>query len=192
MEEWRDIEGYEGVYQVSNEGRVKSLERDVVKEWKGKPYISHLKEKILELEEYDKYGHLRITPCKNGILEYKTIHQLVAKAFIPNPNGYTDVHHKDHNPSNNRVENLQWISKEDHYKEHSDRKAVREACGIKVDQIDKITGETIKTWESSRQVEDELGFCHSAINRCCNGGFYRKGKWINTKIYKGYVWKHHT
>lgn len=106
MEEWRDIKGYEGLYQVSNEGRVKSLERD----WTvGKGGNRHKDETIMKLQKSPR-GYYRLTLTKDGIETYKLVHRLVAEAFIENPNGYPFINHKDENPSNNSVENLEWCT----------------------------------------------------------------------------------
>ena len=119
MEEWRDIEGYEGLYQVSNEGRVKSLERDIVVSNKLFGYqIRHLNEKTVK-PKINSNDRFQVRLWKNGIKEQKQIHIIVAEAFIPNPNGYTVVHHKDHNPHNNKVDNLEWMAIEVHSSMHS-------------------------------------------------------------------------
>ena len=90
---WKDIEGYEGLYQVSNSGRVKNIKRNRLL----KPFP-------------DKNGYLRVDLFKNSRSSTKSVHRLVAKAFISNPNNLPQVNHKDENPSNNNVENLEWCS----------------------------------------------------------------------------------
>lgn len=97
-EEWRDIVGYEGLYQVSNLGRIKSLGNDKTK-----------KEKILKPQLY-KNGYYRIWLYKNGNKKRYLVHRLVALAFIPNSNNLPCVNHKDEDKSNNSVENLEWCS----------------------------------------------------------------------------------
>ena len=97
---WKDIEGYEGLYQVSNTGKVRSLN-----------YKGTGKKKIW------KYAitintYKQIALYKNGEIKYYYIHRLVALAFIPNPNNYPVINHKDENPDNNAVWNLEWCTQE--------------------------------------------------------------------------------
>ena len=94
MEEWKDIEGYEGMYQISNLGRVKSLSR----KYSPKEYIKKQKTQA--------NGYLSVTLWKNGIGQTLTVHRLVAKAFIPNPNNLSQVNHLVVNKTNNIVDNL--------------------------------------------------------------------------------------
>ena len=102
MEEeiWKDIKGYEKLYQVSNLGRVRSFPRK---------YANYGNE-IKILKGLNNRGYLRVSLSKNGKCKMFSIHRLVAEAFIPNPNNYSCVNHKDENPSNNNVKNLEWCS----------------------------------------------------------------------------------
>lgn len=102
---WKDIAGYEGYYQVSTYGRVRSLDR-MVNKWDGKRLSCG---RILSLATNLK-GYQFIYLCKDGKQKMFTIHRLVATAFIPNPNGYPHVNHIDENKMNNRVENLEWCT----------------------------------------------------------------------------------
>lgn len=109
MEEiWKDVTGYEGIYQVSNLGRVKSLDRVI----KGQ----HFEEKIMKLQTNNGYKWLWLN--KDGKRKAKRINRLVAEEFIPNPNNLPCVGHKDDIPSkeNNTVENLYWTTFEDNNK----------------------------------------------------------------------------
>lgn len=101
MEEiWRDIDGYEGLYKVSNLGNIKSLN-----------YRRTGKEKIL-IHNKSGGGYMYVYLSKNGKQKQHLVHRLVSKAFIPNPNNYTEVNHKDEDKTNNRVENLDWCSRQ--------------------------------------------------------------------------------
>ena len=110
MEEiWKDVKGYEGLYQVSNLGNVKSIRKNIIK----KP--SRLPK-----------GYLQMRLSKNGKNKYISIHRLVAQAFIPNINNYPCVNHKDCNPQNNKVNNLEWCTYKENnsYKNHNLKRSI--------------------------------------------------------------------
>lgn len=102
-EEWRDIKGYEGIYQVSNLGNIKALKR---KRKNGLVYKEHL------MKSYDaRGGYKRIMLCDDSMNKNRfMVHRLVAMAFIENPNNLPQINHKDENPKNNNVENLEWCT----------------------------------------------------------------------------------
>lgn len=159
---WKDIEEYEGIYQVSNLGRVKSLKFG--------------KEKIIKGRN-NSMGYLYVALCKEGKIKYFRVHRLVASAFIPNSNNLFEVNHKDENPLNNRIDNLEWC----------DRK-YNINYGTRIERIQKPilqfskTGEFIKKWDSAIKVERVVGFYHSEISRCCKG---------KKKSAYGYKWCYH-
>lgn len=105
-ETWKDIRGYEGLYQVSSLGRVKSVDRY---EKQKNNITRHRNEKFL-VSMSTQSNRKRIVLCKNGKVKKFFVHQLVAEAFIPNPENKLQVHHIDHNPSNNCVDNLMWVT----------------------------------------------------------------------------------
>ena len=111
MEIWKNIEGYEGLYQVSNEGRVKSLERNYNTKLKHKTIVVHKQESIKKANDNGK-GYLTVLLYKNGKEKRYLVHQLVAQAFIPNPNNYPIINHKNEEKTDNRVENLEWCTYE--------------------------------------------------------------------------------
>ena len=94
MEEWRDIPGYENFYQVSNFGNVRSIRFN----------------KIRNMKSWDSNGYRAVELCINNNRYTVGVHQLVALAFIPNPENKPEVNHKDRNRSNNNVENLEWVT----------------------------------------------------------------------------------
>lgn len=183
MEIWKDIEGYEGLYQVSNYGRVKSLERDKIGGNQFGKCIMHLKEKIMKSHNNGQ-GRFQIDLTNSdGTKDSPLVHVLVAKTFIPNPNGYTNIHHIDENPTNNFVENLMWMDESEHKAMHA-----RKRFSKKVYQY-TIGGELVKIWNSVSEC-DRNGFNKAAVAKCCNGGFFYKGKWMQCKTYKGYKWSY--
>lgn len=102
IEEWRPVEGYEGLYEVSNTGRVRSFDRYV----KGKSYRLH-KGKVLSPGKNSR-GYLSAVLSYNGKHKSITVHRLVAQAFLPNPDNLPEINHKDEDKTNNSVDNLEW------------------------------------------------------------------------------------
>lgn len=100
---WKDIKGYESLYQVSNLGRVKSLARKVIK----KNYVSFKKERILK-QQTDRYGYKKVILQRNYQIKTFSIHRLVAEAFLENPYNLPQINHKDENKENNCVLNLEY------------------------------------------------------------------------------------
>lgn len=120
-EDWKDIKGYETLYQISNFGRVKMIHRN------------NLIKKTTKVPK----GYIRIGLTKNGITKYFYIHRLVAETFIPNIENKPCINHKDHNVKNNNVNNLEWVT----YKENNHQR--RPATGSNTRDL-TIAIETIK------------------------------------------------
>ena len=97
---WKDIEDYKGLYQVSNLGRVRGLDRidGSGRGWKGRMLSGKLR----------KNGYREVILCRDGKRKYMLVHRLVAEAFLPNLDNLPQVNHKDENPNNNQVDNLEW------------------------------------------------------------------------------------
>ena len=153
MEIWKDVVGYEGYYQVSNLGRVKSLN-----------YRGSKKEKILATN-LERTGYVRTHLCKEGQHKTIRIHRLVAEAFLPNPDNKGCIDHINTNRADNRVENLRWVTHEENCNNDLTRKnGKRNGVSKKV-----ICVETNKIYNSIMEVERELGLLHSDICKCCKG-----------------------
>ena len=197
MEEWRDIKGYEGIYQVSNEGRVKSKQRlarnnHTIKEKIRKPKI-------------DKDGYCCVKLWIDGISKEYFIHRLVAQAFIPNPYNKPCIDHINTNKTDNRVENLRWcthkentnnpISREKYlknrYRVEGERriniyKPTKEAVAKMAEKHKKPVGmykdgKLIKRFDSAADAEREnKDYKFMSISAACNG---------RIKTYRGYEWK---
>lgn len=171
MEIWRDIEGYENLYQVSSKGRVRSLDRYVNN--KGK--LDFRKGKILTPCNR-KDGYLSVSLSKDGVITTHSIHRLVATAFIPNPNNYPMINHKDENPQNNFVENLEYCDAKYNMNYGTINKRRGESLGYGKNNpyskpILQFTkeGEFIRKWDCSMDIQRELGFNNSNITACCKG-----------------------
>ena len=106
IEEWRPIEGYEGLYEVSNTGRVRSVDRYIKNGHSS--YRLH-KGKVISLLK-GEYGYIQVNLYYNGKNYKKYVHRLVAQAFIPNPDNLPQINHKDEDKTNNRVDNLEWCT----------------------------------------------------------------------------------
>ena len=176
MEEWRDVKGYEGIYQVSNEGRVKALERYVDNFWGTKQYV---RERILK--SYPTKGYLTLSLSKNGVPKKFYVHRLVAEAFITNPNNYPQINHRDENTQNNKVENLEWCDS----KYNMNYGTIKERCKLNQPKRKKVfqytlDGDLVKIWCSSRECGKD-GFIQSGVSACCRG---------KIKNYKGFIWRY--
>lgn len=167
---WKDILGYEGLYQVSNFGRVKSLKFG--------------KEKILIPGKNKKTGYLQVVLCKENILKTYLVHRLVAEAFIDNPDNLPQVNHKDENKLNNVVSNLEWCDAKYNinYGTAIQRSSEKRINGKKSKKVYQYTLDNIliKKWNSITECERN-GFKHSLIIYCCQG---------KRKTHKGFKWSY--
>lgn len=177
MEIWKDIKGYENIYQVSNTGRVKRIgvyRNQSKKEWS--------REKLLKpaIKE-NKYMFVALS--KNGKVSAKYIHRLVAEAFINNPLNKPTVNHKDGDRCNNTVENLEWatyLENNIHSIKVLKRDSKNSSDSKPVLQFDK-EGNFIKEYPSMREAQRQTGII--GIDKVCCGVKYRKTA-------GGYVWKY--
>ena len=154
METWKPIADYEGLYQVSDLGRIKSL-------WYGN-------EKILKPGK-TRSGYLHVDLFKDGQKKTSLIHRLVADAFIPNPNNLETVNHKDEVKTNNVASNLEWMSQKDNNIYSKARK---------VQMFDKKTGELLATFPYINEAERVTGINQSHISSCCRGKLKSAGGYV--------------
>lgn len=165
IEIWKDVRDFEGIYQVSNLGRIKSLNYRNT----GKPGI------ITPMHRNcDKY--LRISLSKKGKKEYRYLHRIVAEAFIPNPYNFPEVNHLDTNPRNCRLDNLEWCTRQhniNYYKTRLNRSK-------KVDVYDATTGTLISS--------------HASVTSCAaclqTNDSYVSYLIRKNKTYKGFILKY--
>ena len=160
MEEWRDIKGYEGLYQVSNEGRV----------------INSRRGKLRKTTD-NGCGYYYVLLSKNGVKKPYYVHRLVAEVFIPNPDNLPQVNHKDEDKTRNVVENLEWCSSRYNMNYGTARDRTSEKQRKKVYQYTK-DNVLVKVWDGVNLTR-EYGFDTSSVSCCCNG---------IQKTHKGYKW----
>ena len=177
-EVWKDVVGYEGLYKVSNKGNVYSVGR-----------INSQCKKIggiILKPGYTRGGYLLVNLCENGKVKSKYIHRLVLEAFVENPNNLPEVNHKDENPSNNELSNLEWCDA----RYNSNYGTRNERIRKKVRAVNVETGEVVKfnsTHEAGRK-----GYDQSGVAASCRGDYNDgKGKLIGDgHTYRGYRWSY--
>lgn len=170
FEVWRNINGYEGLYQVSTLGRVKSLDRKIKHIKNGKDYFTIQKGKLKALRPGDD-GYLDVGLYKNNKAKFYSVHRLVAETFIPNPKNKPTVNHKDGNKQNNRVSNLEWATCKEQM-EHASKTGLLNYRKINPEKYNPISIANIQKWNMSgnncKKVECiESGLVYSSIREAC-------------------------
>lgn len=166
-EKLKDIVGYEGLYQISRNGVIRSLDKYLPMPNGGEKLV---KGKILK-PVYDRDGYVNVKLSKNGNIKKYQIHRLVAQAFIPNPDNLPVINHINEIKDDNRVENLEWCTAQ-YNSAYSLSKSIIQ-CNLNY--------EPIKQWKSIIDAERELNIHSTAIVRCCRGKSYTAG---------GYKWQY--
>lgn len=176
---WKPVNGYEGFYEVSNLGRIKSLERKIKNNGAfGKEKYITKSEKVVSTYK-NKNGYSVVQLYKSKKREVKLVHRLVAEAFIPNPNNLPNVLHiiAISKGGTNIVSNLYWGTQEENIK---DRTRDGNDRGVKVLQFD-LKGNLINKWKSIAEASRETGISYMNIHRHCKN---------KMKILKDFVWKY--
>ncbi len=174
---WKNIIGYEGLYQVSNYGRIKSLKRTINLK------NNYSKRKNI-LKTFINHGYIQIGLCKNGKCVTKKVHRIVAEAFITNPYNKPCVNHIDGNKENNCVNNLEWCSYKEnsiHYVKNFSKDRYSNIKSKKVYQYD-INNTFIREWKSVQEIHKELNISKSSIYLCCLNKLNSAG---------GFIWKYY-
>lgn len=178
MEEiWKDVIGYEGLYQISSIGNIKGLER-LVKGLRNTDVLLSEKSKATRIH---KKGYVYTDLCKNGEVKTKSIHRLVATAFIPNPENKRCVNHKDGNKQNNASDNLEWNTHKEN-RNHATETGLWKPRFIVVHQFD-LDNNHIREWSSAEEVEQILGIYSANIAKSCK---YPYGKFKTGNYYWSY------
>lgn len=168
---WKNIVGYEGLYEVSTSGRVRSLKFG--------------KTKVLKPAK-EGNGYLIVSLCKDGEKKMFSVHRLVAKAFIPNPMHKPHVNHRNEVKTDNRVENLEWMTHKENqnYGTRNERSARARINNPKISkpvlQLAK-DGKIVAEYPSTHEAERQTGIDSRHISKCCKGEYKTSG---------GYVWKY--
>lgn len=163
-EKWRPIVGYEGLYEVSNLGRVRRV-------------------RIIEPAK-KKHGYMQISLVdRNGVRKSFRLHRIVASAFVPNPDSKPQVNHIDENPENNRADNLEWATAEENtnYGSRTARAAAKNGSKTPVLQIDPVTLKVIAEYPGQSAAARATGISASCINACLRGKQKHAG---------GYLWEY--
>lgn len=176
-EVWKDIVGYEDFYQVSNLGRVKSLDRIIPF---GK-FTKRVKGKMLSQPLCCGYCEISLGRAKNGRRNKQKVHRLVAEAFIPNPNNYPIINHKNEVKTDNRVENIEWCSYSYNLNYGTRKGWQRRINGVPICQYTK-EGQFVKRYASIIEAAEMNPPADSSnIYHCCNR---------ETPSCVGYVWRY--
>lgn len=176
MEVWKDIAGYEGLYQVSNLGRVKSLDRFARVKGNG---MQLKKGRIMAQKIRSKsYPYLCVTLSRNNKTVVRPVHRLVAESFIPNLENKPQVNHIDENKTNNRADNLEWATPHENMHHNNLVGRINRTAEKPVNAYDK-QGNLVFSFSSITEAEKK-GFSRSAISQNING---------RSKTSGGYVWK---
>ena len=180
VEVWKDIEGYEGLYQVSSLGRVRSIDRSIyVTNKYGGVHLQSFNGCILAIGHNNK-GYCQVNLHKNKRVRRFLVSRLVAKAFIPNDANLPCVNHKDQNTDNNCANNLEWCTQQ-YNVTYNNAHILR---GVKFSRpIEQLTldGKHVAYFASSMEAERIGGFHHSHIHDAINGVY---------KQHKGYKWRY--
>lgn len=164
QEIWKDVPGYEGFYKISSKGRLYSIKKNKIL----KPYTN-------------KQGYRCIGLQHDNNIYYTSIHRLVAKAFIPNPDNLPQVNHKDENPSNNNVDNLEWCTSQYNIN-YGNRNNKISAKAQPVSQYTK-DHVFIAEYPSIPYIAKHFNYDYSFLYKCCKG--------VRKYAY-GYIWEYTT
>lgn len=173
---WRPVKGYEGFYEVSNRGRVRSVGRWIT----DKNGIRRFRKGKILNPVRTKVGYLHVLLCRDGKPRWFFVHRLVAMAFIPNPEHKPEVNHLNEQKDMNFAENLSWATAKENitWGTGVERRAASQSKAVLA--LDPSTGQVVREFPSAREA-GRNGFKSSHISACCNG---------KVLSCKGFVWKY--
>lgn len=190
MEVWKDIKDYEGFYQVSNKGRIRSLDRPVLQR---NSSIQIKKGLVLKLAKNHK-GYPMVSLSKNNKKDFKSVHRLVALTFIENPDKKEQVNHIDGNKENNCLSNLEWVTASENIRhainnglmtinKENLEKATKKANKINQKRVNQynLKGELINTFNSMIEAEEKTSAKAKGISEVVRGKQVTAG---------GYIWRY--
>lgn len=181
METWKDIKGFEGIYQISNMGRLKSF--------KGGP-----RGRILS-NKNSNGGYFSVVLCYGTKRRYTRIHRLVAEAFVPNPHNKPEVNHIDGNKQNNRADNLEWVTRAENHS-HAIKMNPNMIKGMirynrytrpKTIQQFSLDGNFVAEYPNAAEASRVTGICQRNILQVANRDEYRPGK--TRRQAGGFIWR---
>lgn len=168
MEEWRSIKSYEGIYEVSSWGRVRSVDRVVQSSCRHTSFCYTKKGQILKPQPNNK-GYFILQLKNKNRRHAVSVHRLVAETFIPNPDNLSDVNHKDGNKTNNHVENLEWMSHFDNV-HHAAEELERGGCIKNRREVVMLKdGKVVTRFASVRDAASSIGCSLSYAFRVLSG-----------------------
>lgn len=180
--QWKPINNYEGYYEISNQGEVRSVDRVIVLKTKdGKDRPCHFKQKLLKKHiEKGKKSNIKdryyTAFSKDGKRVRFYIHRLVAEHFIRKPKSNEQINHLDGNPLNNYVDNLEWVTAAENMRHAFDNKLIKTEKPVR--QIDKVTGKVIKVHRSESEACRNMGVSQTKVLRAIQRDGTCKGyKW---------------
>ncbi len=158
MEIWKDVVGYEGIYEVSSYGRVRTHKNKTT--WNKRYGIAHWEQRYLK-NKNPKGRDVRVSLWKNGTHKDFLVHRLVAQAFITMIYGKQDINHIDGDPKNNNVENLEWCNHKENNNHAFDNNLIK--TGVKIKLIDQKGSEY--KFRSFTKANEFIGRNHDYINQ---------------------------
>lgn len=164
IEIWKNIEGYEDLYKVSNLGNVKQIK------------FNRIIKKCLS-----NNGYLVVNLSKKNVSKSFLVHKLVAEAFIPNPDNLLYVNHKDENKQNNTVENLEWCTQNYNCNYGTRNEKISNKMSKQIILQYTLNNELINEFKSLREAYRKTNIPFQNISNCCKGKYKQCG---------GYIWKY--